>query len=116
MYLINNKWFRILTVGIVSFTFVFCISKINLTKEVTKSASIETLINHLEERIPMLMKIYDIPGVNIALVKDGRTVIAEGYGYADVETKRKISHYLYKLYHDSRDAEKHKKNKCTGNM
>ena len=49
----------------------------------------------LEERITSLMKIYDVPGVNIALVREGRTVWMNSYGFADRANLRKMSLNTY---------------------
>lgn len=38
-----------------------------------------------------LMRKWGIPGGSIAVVKDGRLVLARGYGYADVETKESVA-------------------------
>lgn len=46
---------------------------------------------HLDRRIPGLMDRYDIPGVAIALVEDGRMVWAGAYGYADVAEGRPMT-------------------------
>ena len=46
---------------------------------------------HMDERIPALMKLYEIPGCSIALVKDGEIVWTEAFGYADVESGRKLT-------------------------
>ena len=35
--------------------------------------------------IPELMQKWEVPGGAIAMVKDGRLVLAKGYGLADVE-------------------------------
>jgi len=45
----------------------------------------------LDSRIPQLMDDFDIPGVIIALVKDGRIAWSAAYGYADVEKDRKMT-------------------------
>jgi CubicO group peptidase (beta-lactamase class C family) len=46
---------------------------------------------HMDERISVLMKIYEIPGCSIALVNDGEIVWTEAYGYADVESGRALT-------------------------
>jgi len=46
---------------------------------------------HMDERIPALMKLYEIPGCSIALVKDREVVWTEAYGYADVESGRALT-------------------------
>jgi CubicO group peptidase (beta-lactamase class C family) len=45
----------------------------------------------MDERIPALMKLYGIPGCNIALVQDKEVVWTEGYGYADVASGRALT-------------------------
>ena len=46
---------------------------------------------HMDERIPSLMELYEIPGCSIALVKDSEIVWTEAYGYADVESGRALT-------------------------
>jgi len=58
---------------------------------VETGALVEEFTAHLNGRIPKLMKRYDIPGVTIALVKGGKTVWTEAYGYADISTGRKMT-------------------------
>ena len=82
------KLFILLTI---SFTVVIIPSKIFSTKDIVEHASLEKFTDHLDERIPALMKDYDIPGVNIALVKRGKTVWLKAYGYADLEHNRKMT-------------------------
>jgi CubicO group peptidase (beta-lactamase class C family) len=45
----------------------------------------------MDKRIPDLMKLYEIPGCSVALVKDGEIVWIEAYGYADVESGRALT-------------------------
>jgi len=51
----------------------------------------EDFIGYLDDRIPVLMKHYDIPGVNIALINDGKMVWADAYGTADIQEGRSMS-------------------------
>ena len=37
------------------------------------------------------MKAYHIPGATVAVVKDGRIVLCKGYGYADINERRKVA-------------------------
>ncbi|MFK7948391.1 MAG: serine hydrolase [Saprospiraceae bacterium] len=39
--------------------------------------------------IESTMKDWNVPGLSVAIVKDGDVLLAKGYGYADVENKRK---------------------------
>ena len=42
------------------------------------------------EYVQRELKIHGIPGMTIGIVKDGKTVLAEGYGTADIEVERKL--------------------------
>ncbi len=48
-------------------------------------------IKYLDGRIDSLMGEYKIPGVSVALVKEGRIIWSDAYGYADNETYRKMN-------------------------
>jgi CubicO group peptidase (beta-lactamase class C family) len=89
--LIKKVWFRISAALILSLILVMSVSKNYPTQKIENNAPLTTFTAHLDERIPILMKAYYIPGVNIALVKGGKTVWANAYGYADVETGRKMT-------------------------
>lgn len=82
---------RGLIVTAISLALVIAVFKINTTTGVEKGGSLESFTAHLDKRVPVLMKAYDIPGVNIALVKGGETVWLKAYGYAELETGRKMT-------------------------
>jgi CubicO group peptidase (beta-lactamase class C family) len=82
---------RGLIVTAISLALVIAVFKINTTTGVEKGGSLESFTAHLDKRVPVLMKAYDIPGVNIALVKEGETVWLKTYGYAELETGRKMT-------------------------
>lgn len=52
---------------------------------------VEGLIGQLDERIGELMADYDVPGVVVALIREGELVWTEAYGYADIETGRPMT-------------------------
>ncbi len=54
-------------------------------------SSVNDFTAGLDSRIPQLMSDFDIPGVTIALVKNGRIAWSAAYGYADVEKDRKMT-------------------------
>ena len=93
--LIMKTWVKICGAIIISLLLVLSISKIYPTKQIEKDAPLETLTVHFDNRIPELMKAYHIPGVSIALVQEGETVWANAYGYADLETGRKMTTDTY---------------------
>lgn len=53
--------------------------------------SLDPFSAFLDEQIPHLMARYDIPGVFLAIVRDGAPVWSGAYGYADLEQKRKMT-------------------------
>lgn len=53
--------------------------------------SLEAFTAHLNERIPVLMSRYNIPGASIALVHAGKLVWSNAYGYANLEERRPMS-------------------------
>lgn len=46
---------------------------------------------HLNKRLPVLMKKYKVPGVSLAIINDGKVAWYNSYGYADLETGRKMT-------------------------
>lgn len=53
--------------------------------------SLDSFVASLEKRIPDLMAKYGIPGVSLAIVRDGRPAWSGAYGYADLEQKDKMT-------------------------
>lgn len=53
-------------------------------------ASIDEFIGKLEARVNSLMTRYEIPGVSIALIKEGELVWANAYGYAVLSASPKV--------------------------
>lgn len=53
--------------------------------------SLESFTEHFDKLIPQLMNQYDIPGVSVALVRDGKLVWSNAYGFANVENGRKMT-------------------------
>jgi len=50
---------------------------------------------YLDQRIPKLMEVYDIPGVSIAIIKEGQIIWTQAYGYADLDTGRMMTPDTY---------------------
>lgn len=53
--------------------------------------SLADFAGHLDERIAEQMDTYDVPGLAIALIREGNLVWSDAYGYADVETSRPMT-------------------------
>jgi CubicO group peptidase (beta-lactamase class C family) len=62
-----------------------------IKRNMSADAPLDKFKAHMNERIPALMKLYGIPGCNIALVKDSEIVWTQGYGYADVASGRALT-------------------------
>lgn len=41
----------------------------------------------LDRNVTALLKKWNVPGISVAIVKDGKLVLAKGYGYSDLEAK-----------------------------
>ena len=55
-------------------------------QSITPTFIIDSLNNYIKEGI----KDWDIPGLAIAIVKDGKTVVMKGYGVTDIESKEPV--------------------------
>lgn len=70
----------------------FCVSACFLltaffsAKAQTPSFITDSLDNYIQQG----MKDWNIPGLSIAIVKDGKTVVMKGYGVRDIETKAPV--------------------------
>lgn len=60
-----------------------------------ENVSTEVFTEYFDRRIPVLMDRYDIPGLNIALLREGETVWTKAYGYADLSTGRRMTTDTY---------------------
>ena len=47
--------------------------------------------DHLDRQVPVLLKRYQVPGVSLALVKDGQVAWTGAYGFADLESGREMT-------------------------
>jgi CubicO group peptidase (beta-lactamase class C family) len=82
---------RMLLVLLFSFLFVFLALDSVGTGQVRKGSAPETFTGYLDRRIPSLMNKYEIPGASIAIVTGGVCRWTKAYGYADLETGRKMT-------------------------
>ena len=86
----NNHWYFLFF--IIAFFVVIFFSQITVL-----SQGIENNINDpkslecfLDGIITSQLDSYHIPGATLAVVKDGRIVIAKGYGYADLKNREPV--------------------------
>ncbi len=54
------------------------------------SESVEDVIDDLESFVPEYMREEDVPGVAVALVRDGKVVRTKGFGVANALTRRRV--------------------------
>ncbi len=50
----------------------------------------EEAIDHI---VCKAMEGYNIPGLSLAVVKDGKTIITKGFGVTDLQTKTKVTEH-----------------------
>ena len=58
------------------------------------SEPVEAVVADLEAFIPEYMREQNIPGVGIALIRDGEVVWTEGFGVANAFTREAVSHLI----------------------
>ncbi len=92
---LQNSWIRGLILIFIVAGMVISAANIFPAREVKPGAPVEIFTNHLDQRIPAIMQAYQIPGSVVALVKEGKIVWINAYGYADLETGRKMTPDTY---------------------
>ncbi len=88
-----KPWLK--TSVILSVILVISFALVSAKRGCENTASLGEFTDYLDERIPALMADYGIPGVNIALIQKGQTKWSKAYGYADLETERKMTTDTY---------------------
>jgi CubicO group peptidase (beta-lactamase class C family) len=83
-------WFILLSI-LICFLVALFSGSLQIKRNIRTNAPLDEFKAHMDERIPALMKLYGIPGCNIALVQDKEVVWTEGYGYADVASGRVLT-------------------------
>ena len=57
----------------------------------TLAAPETPLAGQVRKRVERVLKVHHLPGAQVSLVKDGKVLLAEGYGLADVESRRPVT-------------------------
>jgi CubicO group peptidase (beta-lactamase class C family) len=83
-------WFSLTSI-IISLLVMLFSGSLQIKRNMRADVPLDEFKAHMDERIPILMELYGIPGCNIALVKDSEIAWTEGYGYADVESDRVLT-------------------------
>lgn len=87
----DPRWIKKLVIVTILIMLAVSISNISTIRAADKQGSLAEFTAYLNERIPALMKKYDIPGVSIALVQKGEISWSQAYGYADLNAGRKMT-------------------------
>ncbi len=89
--MIHRWWFRLVLSLVVSALIIFFAAGGTGSRAAGKYGSLEQFTSHIDGVVPKLMDAYDIPGAGIALVKEGKSVWTGVFGYADLETQRRMT-------------------------
>ena len=74
----------------IRYFFCTCFSVISILSCKAQKASPSFILDSLDSYITQGLKDWNIPGLSIAIVKDGKTVVMKGYGVRDLETKERV--------------------------
>jgi CubicO group peptidase (beta-lactamase class C family) len=48
------------------------------------SAKLEAIISSMDSKVNELLKLWNLPGVSVTLVRDGKTIFSDAYGSRDI--------------------------------
>ncbi len=82
---------KLTAISFTVFIILLLFSTVFQMQKVDSKGALITFTDHLEKNIPELMAYYDVPGLNIALIKNGKQVWADSFGYANVEQGKKMA-------------------------
>jgi CubicO group peptidase (beta-lactamase class C family) len=92
---IKKEKFRIIIILLITFILIISAAKTYPEGNIKADQSLDEFINHLNSRISILMRDYQIPGLNIALIKEGKLSWTKAYGFADLSENRKMTTATY---------------------
>lgn len=85
----RRMWVQFIILTLLMGLFVALISgSLQIRRNIRAGVSLEDFRAHMDKRIPDLMKLYRIPGCNIALIHGHEIVWVKSFGYADLESRR----------------------------
>lgn len=87
----KSRWLKVAAALIFSCILVLPGAKLYPIRQAERGASLDTFTAHVVQRMPELIKAYQIPGVSMALVQKGKIVWTQAFGYADIETGRRMT-------------------------
>ena len=88
---INASYARLTLILVITAVLVVPAARTGITHSVEPRSELDKFTAHFNARIPALMKDYGIPGVSVAIIKDGQTAWTSAYGYADPGAGRKMT-------------------------
>src|SRR6185369_4665153 len=68
-----------------------CLFALLLSSSFTFAQSAQPNLSGFDGFVEQVMKDWKVPGIAVAIVKDGKVVYAQGYGYRDVKRQLKVT-------------------------
>lgn len=85
-------WIWFISIFIICSLLVLLLSgSLQIKQNINTDATLDEFKSHMDMQITSMMKQYNIPGCNIALVKDGQIAWLQSYGYADLASNRVLT-------------------------
>lgn len=78
--------------GIVKLTLILILASLLVTPSLYAKKSASSIdLKGFSNFVESMLKEWEVPGIAVAVIKDGKIVYAEGFGYRDVEKKLKVT-------------------------
>lgn len=86
----NGGLLKALVVILIMFTVFVIVSMFFPNNKSKGKMSQSVFLKSLDKSIPALMNYYSVPGLSIAVIHNGKVIFKNAYGYADIESRRKM--------------------------
>ena len=84
-------WIKVAVAFVLTCILVLSAARLHPVRQAERGVSLESYTAQIEQRIPELMKVYQIPGVSMTLVHNNRIVWEQAFGYADTAAGIRIT-------------------------
>ncbi|MGD8622655.1 MAG: serine hydrolase domain-containing protein, partial [Anaerolineales bacterium] len=71
--------------------FLSCTWSCSKNSRLSPGDGLDRFQQYLDNQIPEMLSKYDVPGVSLAIIRDGEIVLADAYGFADIESSRRMT-------------------------
>jgi CubicO group peptidase (beta-lactamase class C family) len=89
--IIQSPLVNVLLIILGAIAFLLLLFFLPINSSAVSNTSLEEFTAHLDQQVPILLNRYKIPGVSLALVKDGEVAWTGAYGFADLESGREMT-------------------------